>query len=832
MGNKKWILLLLGILCVLNIGCGKNDVQVPEAEKQQIEELSKENNLGLTECNDFHLQKEYMPIYVYEDESTGNVFMIAANLYSSDVNDVMPLFLFQKKEDGKYRAPVRIKAEIGNVVFRSLCMDSKSKKIYFTGVQANDISDLKSTAIELYCADFENYRLKNVDKVELGLKYVSVFDVDTQGNIYAFGYDKGESGIYRCVNTDSGYEKEKIESKVTGTTSNACYYLEKENKLFANLFYKENGKASIWEQETGEHSQTQREIALPELLDNSFVLSASVSSGDNYAYFVAADSIETMWETKVYKISTSNLLSNENPVFPEYISCSYDEYDNASFDMNYRKKGDMDTKRGVYYEIFVRAFADSDGDGIGDFNGITEKLDYLDDLGIDGIWLMPVNASPSYHGYDVTSYDTLNPDYGTEEDFKNMLEEAHKRGIKVIMDFVVNHTSDQHPWFQQALQDGENEYTNYYRWVNKNDVSDFNREESSPWDTYLWHKAGDNYYYGIFYSGMPDLNYNNPKVREEIITAAQKWLAMGVDGFRLDAAIHIYGQSEFSQVQDVTKANLQWWNEFAIACEEINPDVYLVGEAWSENERFAEYTQPFDTKFNFSMEQNLLEAVKNGNAKAPENGKLLAFYLDDIVKEYAKYDQQYLDGIFGSNHDQDRIVSQVGSEEKARLVASVYLTLPGNPFIYYGEELGMKGAKPDEYIREPFVWSKDGSDLDTTWEDNTYNKDTASVQEQLLSGKNTMHHFYTSLIKFRKEHSAIQAGEYEPIDAGNDDIMAYCRFDENEKITIFQNFSENTVAVSWQEEYGSKILYQTVDGCQIQNGQVLIPAYGMVALVK
>ena len=163
MGNKKWILLLLGILCVLNIGCGKNDVQVPEAEKKQIEELSKENNLDLLECNDFHLQKEYMPIYVYEDESTGNVFMIAANLYSSDVNDVMPLFLFQKKEDGKYRAPVRIKAEIGNVVFRSLCMDSKSKKIYFTGVQANDISDLKSTAIELYCADFENYRLKNVD---------------------------------------------------------------------------------------------------------------------------------------------------------------------------------------------------------------------------------------------------------------------------------------------------------------------------------------------------------------------------------------------------------------------------------------------------------------------------------------------------------------------------------------------------------------------------------------------------------------------------------------------------------------------------------------------
>ena len=195
-----------------------------------------------------------------------------------------------------------------------------------------------------------------------------------------------------------------------------------------------------------------------------------------------------------------------------------------------------------------------------------------------------------------------------------------------------------------------------------------------------------------------------------------------------------------------------------------------------ENEIFAEYTQPFDTKFNFSMEQNLIKAVQNGKATASENGKLLAFYLDDIIKQYARYDKQYLDGVFGSNHDQDRILSQVESEEKAKLVASVYLTLPGNPFIYYGEEIGMKGEKPDECIREPFKWSEDGKDMDTTWEKNTYNKDTDSAEE----------------------------------------------------LTIFHNFSENAVTVNWKEEYGRKILYQTVDGCEVQNDQVLLPPYSTV----
>jgi glycosidase len=162
----------------------------------------------------------------------------------------------------------------------------------------------------------------------------------------------------------------------------------------------------------------------------------------------------------------------------------------------------------VFYEIFVRSFRDSDGDGIGDFNGIIEKLDYLEGLGIRGIWLMPINPSPSYHGYDVTDYYAVNPDYGTLEDFKRLLEEAHKRDIKIIIDFVMNHTSSKHPWFQQALTPGS-PYHDWYVW------SETDPGTLGPWGAKAWYRASNGqYYYAIFWDQMPDLNYENPAVRE------------------------------------------------------------------------------------------------------------------------------------------------------------------------------------------------------------------------------------------------------------------------------------------------------------------------------
>jgi len=235
----------------------------------------------------------------------------------------------------------------------------------------------------------------------------------------------------------------------------------------------------------------------------------------------------------------------------------------------------------VFYEIFVRSFKDSNGDGIGDFQGIIQQLDYLndgdpqttDDLGIGALWLMPINPSPSYHGYDVTDYKAVNPDYGTLDDFKQLLEACHARGIRVIIDFVINHTSTQHPWFKAALA-GDPQYKDYYVWSTKDPGS------LGPWGQKPWYRAANGeYYYAVFWDQMPDLNYHNPAVTEAILDASRFWLELGVDGFRVDAARYLY--EEGVATQD-TKGTIQWFQDWRAFYKPLNPEAYTVGEVWTD----------------------------------------------------------------------------------------------------------------------------------------------------------------------------------------------------------------------------------------------------------
>lgn len=491
-----------------------------------------------------------------------------------------------------------------------------------------------------------------------------------------------------------------------------------------------------------------------------------------------------------------------------------------------RDKGDMEQKRGVYYEIFVRSFADSDGDGIGDFNGVTAKLDYLKELGIDGIWLMPINESDSYHGYDVTDYYAVNSDYGTEDDFKNMLEEAHKRGIKVIMDFVINHTSSSHPWFK-ASRDADSKYRDYYTWAAEGDP-DYDSSDRSPWGSQEWHKSGGGYYFGMFSSGMPDLNYSNGDVRREVKAAAKKWLEFGVDGFRLDAAMHIFGDNENKHIESQLEENLKWWNEFAIACEEVNPDVYLVGEAWQGNEALAEYAQPFDSKFDFAFEETLMQAVKS-ESTIHSTSKSLAGFLEDVQQQHYAADENYIDGVFGTNHDQNRIMSQTFSEEQARLVANIYLTLDGNPYIYYGEEIGMQGEKPDERIREPFKWTTDASGMDTDWEDMLSNEKTAALSEQ-LEDEGSMYHYYKKLIAVRKNSEALSKGKFHAIDAGSDDVMAYSRVSDSQTVYAVHNFTDDTVTVKLSDVKGGKVIFAGSGKGELSGDTITLGAYASILI--
>ena len=268
----------------------------------------------------------------------------------------------------------------------------------------------------------------------------------------------------------------------------------------------------------------------------------------------------------------------------------------------------------VFYEVFVRSFSDSDGDGIGDFPGLTAKLDYLNDgdpatdtdLGITGIWLMPINDSPSYHGYDARDYEGINPDYGTMADFEAFLVAAHARGIKVIIDYVMNHCSTQHPWFLAAEQ-GDPTYRDYFRWSNNNPGG------SGPWGQDVWHWNASGWFYGLFWEGMPDLNYDTPAVKTAMFNSASYWLdTVGVDGFRLDAVLYI--DEDGGQLEN-TPETLQFWQDFNTHIKAVNPDVLSVGEAWTGSHTVAQYIADdrLDLCFEFDLSYAMTGAANNAD---------------------------------------------------------------------------------------------------------------------------------------------------------------------------------------------------------------------------
>ena len=315
-------------------------------------------------------------------------------------------------------------------------------------------------------------------------------------------------------------------------------------------------------------------------------------------------------------------------------------------------------------------------------------------------------------------------------------------------------------------------------------------------DTKAMIKLGDFYYYGVFGADMPDLNYNNPDVRQAAKDAAGHWLELGLDGFRMDAAVHIYGAHEFKQQEDSEAANINWWNEFAGYCESINPDVYLVGEVWQDDKVLENYVQPFNTKFDFAIQQKILNCVQKGMA-VPGFGDSLSVAIENIQNKYDGVDVNYLNGVFGANHDQDRIASSVNSLDKARQIAAVYMTLPGNPYIYYGEELGMYGSKPDEMIRTPFLWGDD-STYNTSWEKDDQNAETKGLDQQ-MKDPDSMYSYYKTLIALRKDNPALMKGNYRAAALTNDSVIAYFREADGQKLLVVHNFAEGDQTVSLAE---------------------------------
>lgn len=496
--------------------------------------------------------------------------------------------------------------------------------------------------------------------------------------------------------------------------------------------------------------------------------------------------------------------AQEGSMPSEAFSYEY-EQDLNIIDDNYRN----------FYEIFVYSFYDSDGDGIGDLNGVVQKLDYIQEMGFNGIWLMPIMQSPTYHKYDVIDYYAIDAQYGTIEDFQTLVEECHKRDINVVIDFVINHSSSQHTWFQEActylkqLPEGQEPdlaecpYVNYYHFSKEQVNSDYYQVDGSDW-----------YYEGVFWSEMPDLNLGSMELRTELEDISRFWIDMGVDGFRMDAAMH-FEETDISFNIEV----LDWLYSF---CKGINPDFYMVSEVWASGATIAEYyASNTPSMFNFDVadaEGKLIRAAR-GNFKASAFVASMVGY----QKDYAMQNPEYIDAPFLTNHDMGRVANcLVKNADDMKMACGLLMTMNGSPFVYYGEEIGMSSSgKKDENKRLPMIWS----DSDTTGMTKgpaDADKDIVSAfagVEQQMEDPYSILNYYKRAIRLRNENPEIARGQIEIVEElteGNQ--AAITKSYEGSMIGIVYNTSDEEISVNLA---GTVLETLSIRGYLTKNGEVV-----------
>lgn len=493
---------------------------------------------------------------------------------------------------------------------------------------------------------------------------------------------------------------------------------------------------------------------------------------------------------------------------------------------------------GVYYCVFVRAFADSDGDGTGDFRGLTAKLDYLndgddrttDDLGITGIWLMPVFASRSYHGYDVDDYYSLNPQYGTMEDFEALVSAAKSRGISVILDLTCNHSSSGNRWFMES-KNLDSPYRSWYRWADADDKRyGFTRK---IWGHDVWNRDGDSYYAALFDKSMPEFNLSTPEVRAEFRSIADFWLARGVSGFRFDAASHVFNQAELAPGEDGQTEALDFWGEYVRYIKSVKSDACTVAEVWEQTSTRAAFMKEIGSAFHFDLGTKIIDAIRSG-----DGGKNnLANSIAADLATYAAASPDYLDAPFLSNHDQNRIAGLLkGDASRLKLAASIYLLSEGLPFVYYGEEIGMMGAKPDEEIRTPMLWAPEGKDpLQTSWHSSKYNAKTVPVSVQANDQKSLLAH-YRRLIAFRASCPALYKGRLSPLATDNSAVVSWMMSAAGGRAFVLHNFSDRTITVSLPDaSFGADgkpmpLVFATYRGTKVTGAALTLPPLGSAVL--
>ena len=505
----------------------------------------------------------------------------------------------------------------------------------------------------------------------------------------------------------------------------------------------------------------------------------------------------------------------------------------------------------VVYQIYPRSFKDSNGDGIGDINGIREKLDYLKELGIDVIWLSPVYKSPNDdNGYDISDYYDIMDEFGTMEDMDNLLKEANERGIKILMDLVVNHTSDEHKWFIEAKKSKDNEYRDYYIWRDSVDGNEPN-DLGSTFSGSAWQYDENNrYYLHLFSKKQPDLNWENGKVRNEVYKMMNFWVDKGIGGFRMDV-IDLIGKVPDEMITGNGPKLHEYLQEMNKAALE-GKDLLTVGETWGATPDVAKlYSNPERKELSMVFQ---FEHIGLDQIEGKEKWDVKSLELLDLKKVLSKW-QTELEGqgwnsLFWNNHDLPRIVSRWGNDkeyriESAKMLATLLHGMKGTPYIYQGEELGMtnvrfddindyndieslnmykdrlsKGYSHNEIMESIYAKGRDNARTPMQWDDSenagfttgtpwlAVNKNYDKINaKQCLQDENSIFNHYKKLIDIRKNNDTIIYGDYKLLCEDDENIFAYVRELNGDKILVVCNFYDKDVEFKFEGDFNySKVL--------------------------
>lgn len=532
-------------------------------------------------------------------------------------------------------------------------------------------------------------------------------------------------------------------------------------------------------------------------------------------------------------------------------------------------------QKAVVYQVYPRSFQDSNGDGIGDLKGIIQRLDYLAYLGIDAIWLSPVYKSPNDdNGYDISDYQEIMDEFGTMEDMEILIAEAMKRNIRIVMDLVVNHTSDEHPWFVEARQSRDNQYRDFYIWSDPDSQGNPPNDLGSTFSGPAWEysELTGQYYLHLFSKKQPDLNWENQEVRQSVYDMMNFWIEKGIGGFRMDV-IDLVGKQPFKKITGNGPKLHEYLQEMNRATFG-NKDLMTVGETWGATPEIAKlYSKP--NRNELSM---VFQFEHSGLDQQPEKEKwdLIDLSIPALKDVFSKWQTELAsegwNSLFWNNHDLPRIISRWGNDKEFRvqsgkMFAILLHLLKGTPYIYQGEEIGMinypvetieevddiesinmynvrlsQGYAKEDILDSINAKGRDNARTPMQWNDSknagfTSNKPWLHINpnypeinvEKALEEKDSLFYTYKKLIQLRHEHPIVVWGTYNLVDTEDENIFAYCRVLDEQKWLIITNFQEKTTTFDLKEEPKS-VLIQNYTKKEYTKGMLYLDPYEAVVL--